>query len=233
MLSVLVAGCSEDRPERAVTVGEKDELAPDPDDPPASKDEPPDAAGDKLSQAQVERALLGIKEMPSGWAVSQPDQEEDDGQTVAEPRRCQELLDDLEQSDMEAEAKAEVEFEQGGSFGTFFSMSVESFENDSDADLESIASTMTKCPKFTTVEDGEKTKFTVSALSFPNLGEQTFALHMVAETGGFTIPLDMVIVVVGHNAVTFATGGFVGMRGEELEQLARKGMQRLGRAADS
>ena len=99
------------------------------------------------------------------------------------------------------------------------SQSIASYSQDNVGDgVKSIGQLLSKCPSFTSTVNSEMTKFTVSALSFPNLGDQTFATRMTGGTQSITATLDVVIVGVGHNMVSFVAGGLQPMNPADLRK---------------
>jgi hypothetical protein len=237
VLSASLAACGEDRPERAVTVEPQDDAAGDSGDAEADtgEDEPGNAAGDRLSQAQVDAALLRVQDMPSGW-TKEKNEPEDESDDKIEPARCQEVLDALDEGfDEDPAHEGEVNFSNGGPFGTMFNHSISTFEDEVDSDAtQKIADAFGSCPEFSSTDaEGTRTTFTVSPMSFANLGDQTLAFVLNADSDGFEISLNMAMVITGHNVSTFFSGGLTGASGSDLEKLARKGMKRLEVAASS
>lgn len=235
--ALLLGACGEDRPERAVTVEPQDETGSESADGSAEKiEEPGDAAGKRLTKKQIQAALLRVQDMPSGWAKepNEPEDEEDDGKI--EPARCQEVLDALDEGfEEEPAGEGEVTFSNGGAFGTLFNHSISTFEDEVDEDAaQKIADAFGSCPEFTEVDaEGTKSTYTVAPMSFANLGDQTLAFTLKADSDGFEVSLNMAMVMTGHNVSTFFSGGLTGSSGSELEKLARKGVRRLEMVASS
>ena len=174
-----------------------------------------------------------VQDMPSGW-TKQKDELDDDSEDTIEPQRCQEVIDALDEG-FEAEPvhEAESTFNKGGPFGTTSAHSILSYENEIDADTaQEIADAFGSCPEFSSTDsEGTRSKFTVSPMSFDNLGDQTLAFAMTVDSEGFEVTLNIAMVFVGHNLSTFFSGGLTGADGGELEKLARLGMKRLESAS--
>jgi hypothetical protein len=228
----LATGCSEERPDRAVTVEGGESTSADSEE---ENHAPEATAGDPLTEAQIKAALLTVQDMPTGWAGQKPEPEGDDNDVI-EPQECQAALDAIE--DMtggKPKAKGNAAFNKGGPFGVTIEQGIESYADEiPDGALQKVAATFSKCPEFTSTDaEGTKTEFTVSALSFPNLGDQTLALSLVGTSEGFTVYLNAVSVVMGHNTVGIVGGGLVGMNAEELETITRKAVEKVEKVARS
>lgn len=241
LVAVGLSSCGDDRPDRAITVdpshaGENNgPLGQNSEDETGdAADEPPEAAGAQLTDAQAKAAVLTIQDMPSGWS-QQPndDDDSDDEGSTYEPAECQEVIDALDEDDEDPVAEAEVTFNNGGPFGTTFNETVSSYAEEGDAEAaQKVADAFSKCPKFTeTAKDGTVSTYTVSPMSFPNLGDQTLAFAMTVESEGFTVNLNAVWIGIGHNAIALFNGGVTGASGADLEQFAHKAIARLEDAA--
>ncbi|HYG95076.1 MAG TPA: hypothetical protein VD859_15975 [Nocardioides sp.] len=232
LLIAPIAACSEERPDRAITVEDgdgADQRDAEPNGDPAEAEEPESAAGKQLTQQQAEAALLSVNELPSGWAGTPPE-EEDESEDTIEPERCQVVIDSLDKLGEEtAVAEADAEFNKGGAFGVQLSESISSYSDEVDPGwLESTADAFTECPQFTSTDSqGVISHVTVSPLSFANLGDQTVAFAMTYEQDDWTISVNIAMVAVGHNLVSLFSGGIAGSDGAELEQFGRKAIAKL------
>lgn len=229
---VLLAGCG-DSPERAVTVGETSAA----NEPAEATSAPPKAkgAGDELNAKQVKAALLTVTDMPTGWSATPNQDDAEDTNDTMEPASCQAMFDkmDADKGAAKPKAKAEASFAAGGALGTQFSMEVSSFEEDGQGDkVEEVAAALSKCSKITSTDSsGIKTEMELAGLSFPNLGDQTLAMRMNAQSDGIAVVADLVVVATGHNIVTFTAAGLQPMPGADLEKVARTGMVKVAKAA--
>jgi len=237
LLTVGTVACSDDRPDRAVTVDPSHDVdSGGPLGQNSSGDDaeaPADAAGAQLNDAQVKQALLTIKNMPSGYSQQPNDDSDDDSGSTYEPSRCQDVIDSLDEDDTDPVAEAEVTFNNDGAFGTNVNETVSSYADEADnQNVQKVADAFSDCPRFTeTAKDGTVSKYTISPMSFPNLGDQTLAFAMTYESEGFTVNINVAWIVMGHNAITILNGGITGASGTDLEQLARKAVARLEDAA--
>lgn len=225
MLAIVLAGCGQ-TPERAVTVGTASpaEAAPS-----ASAVEQPAGAGDQLDAAQVKKALLAVADLPTGWSAGEnADDSEDDTSTV-EPAACQTVFDEFDSAKgAKAAAEGMTTFNEGGDFGAELVQEISSYEKDGqDGKVQEVADALTKCSKMTIVDGSDRIPVTIAGLSFPNLGDQTLAMRMTAESGGIEVTIDAVFVAVGHNMVSYTASGLKPIPGAELEKVARAGMEKI------
>lgn len=230
---ITIVGCGNDRPERAVTVDPKDSAASSIE---GSGDEevevPTSSAGDQLTKEEIEAALLTVNDLPSGWAKS-PEEADDDSEDTIDPARCQDVINALDDDWSDAAARAEANFNKGGAFGTILSQTISSHAEEVDADaVQKIADAFSECPSFTSTDaDGEVSEVTVSPMSFANLGDQTLAVAMSFESSMFTVSVNIAYVVIGHNVLALINGGVGGADGAELEKIAKLAVSKLEDAA--
>lgn len=222
-------GCGGDRPERAVTVDPKDPATSSLEGSDAEEVEAPTSSSEeRLTKAQIDAALLTVNDLPSGWAES-PEEADDDSEDTIEPARCQDVMDALDDDSGDAAAEGEANFNKGGAFGTIMSETISSYAEEVDADVvQEIADAFAECPSFTSTDaEGEVTEVTVSPMSFANLGDQTLAVAMSFESSLFTVTVNVAYVVIGHNVLALINGGVGGADGAELEKLAKLAVSKL------
>lgn len=222
-------GCGDDRPERAVTVDPKDSAITSQEGSEVEEDEAPTSSAEaQLTKAQIDAALLTASDLPSGWAESPAEADEDSEDTI-EPTRCQDVIAALDVDSDDAAAEGEANFNKGGAFGTIMSETISSYADEVDADVvQKIADAFSECPSFTSTDaDGEVSQVTVSPMSFANLGDQTLAVAMSFESSMFTVSVNVAYVVIGHNVLALIHGGVGGSDGAELEKLAKLAVSKL------
>lgn len=233
-VALLLGGCSEERPERAVTVEPRDDDAQSSGVDVESGDDASDGElGEPLTREQIDAALLRVQDLPSGWS-KQKNEPDDESEDTIEPRRCQEVIEALDEGfEAEPAHEGETTFNKGGPFGTTFVHSIATYEEQIDPDAaQEIADAFGSCPEFTSTDaEGTKSDISVSPMSFDNLGDQTLAFAMTVNSEGFEVSLNIAMVFKGHNISTFFSGGITGADGAELEKLARSGMKRLESAS--
>ena len=236
MLAVVVAvvvagtGACGGPDDRAVTVNTGDGTSTQTNDNP-EVEPPDDPAGDELTQKQVNAALLTVPDLPSGWTLGEPsedDSDDSDDDKIA-PAKCGELVDAMSADKEEAAAEGERDFNKGGPFGTLMGVSISSYEDEVDSDkLTEIADVFGACSSFKgTDKEGVVTKYKVAPLSLANIGDKSLALTMTVESEGFTLPINIYFVVIGHNVMTFYNGGIAGADGADLETIGKLAIKRL------
>jgi hypothetical protein len=233
MLATAVSGCSEDRPERADTVtGATQETSPTS----GESAEAPEVAAGALTQAQVEAALLTLEDLPSGWSINTSSADFEESEDTTEPPECGVLFDSLDEAAMTPVAKAEAEF-TAGDLGPFLFHAVQSFEEDVAGHIESVTDVLNQCPEFSSTDAaGVRTEFSTAPLSFPNLGDQTWALRLQGSSQDIDIVFDVVSIALGQNLITLVAVGFQLLQpipGSELESAATTAVQKLEAAANT
>lgn len=207
-------------------------------DPPAasgaSSPEEEVEGGDKtLTAAQLKTALITVADLPTGYKVDPSPSDDDDDTTKSDNPACQKKFDDLDAEDEKDDSvEAEAKFE-GPGLGTVLQESLESYEDEDQIKdrFEEVASVLSDCPHFTTTDaKGEKLDYTISALSFPKLGDETLALGVSVKTPDITAVANIVVVRLGRN-VMFVTQGGLTADVAALEQASRKGLAKLAAAA--
>ncbi|MGN7246804.1 hypothetical protein ACTHQ1_03625 [Janibacter anophelis] len=224
----LVAGCGESPPERAGTVNESSAASQESDSQEAeTEDVKLDAVGRRLTTAEAESALPQVSSLPTGWSVdpenSLNDDSDDDSKATIEPEKCQDIIGDVDDKNDEPTGEASRTY-SAGMLGPFMSVEISSFAKEvPDDSFSKVLDALSKCPEYTSTEDGEATTFKTSSLSFPNLDEETAAFRMSATTAEMPVGVDMVAVRAGHNVLTisYTTIGAGGGSGDALEKLAR------------
>lgn len=180
-----------------------------------------------LTQAQLEAALLTVQELPTGYkqGTVTPD---DDSPTQSDNPECAERFKKIDEEPSQQVAKAEAAFE-GSGLGTILEQTLASFEDEdfvSDR-LAEFTTLFSDCPSFSiTDEAGETSTVTISALSFPKLGDETVAFAAGIETADFNLTLNVAAIRVGSSLQTISQGG-LSASAADLEQAARTGTEKL------
>lgn len=225
----MLTGCGSDAPpERAGTVKESSDDVGQAAAAEGSEDSGVelDAVGRELTDAQAKAALPAVSALPTGWSVdpenSLNDESEEDSEATIEPAKCQAIMDDLG-DDKEPTGKASRTY-TAGMVGPFMGVEISSFADEiPDDSFEKILDALSSCPEITSTEDGVKTTFKTSSLSFPNLGEESAAIRMAATTDGMPVGLDIAFIRAGHTMVTVsqASVGAASGSADALEKVAR------------
>ncbi|MCY7365958.1 MAG: hypothetical protein LH469_11715 [Frankiaceae bacterium] len=109
---------------------------------------------------------------------------------------------------------------------------LESYEDEDTVEdrFDDVVAVLSDCPTFSsTDETGAKTDFTLAALSFPKLGDDTVALAITGTTPDFTIKINVAIVRLGRNVMSVTQGGLTA-DAAVLEQASRTGLDKLAAA---
>ncbi len=235
--ALLLAGCA-DSPDRAQTIGGSGSGTSTAAS--SSSQAKPARAGDELTAAQAKKALLDVSDMPTGWSPVPASPSSSSSSSSAsssgtiKPASCQKLFDEMDNdSGPEAKVSQEVSFTSGGALGSQLTETVSSFEaGDQQDKVGRLADLLTSCPTITTVDSGEKTKLTLTGLSFPNLGDQTLAFRAASTVQGIDVTLDAVFVATDHNVVSITVGGLKSVDGAELEKIVRAGVAKVAAVAE-
>jgi hypothetical protein len=225
-----LAGCTES--ERAVTVSAPSTAGSAPTSADSSGAR---AAGDVLTAAAAKAALPEVGELPTGWSTD-PDQtvtknKGDAGKETVQPQRCEVVFEGLRaNAEIKESVRVAADFTAGG-FGPFLGVTIKSFPEEFDTStFADLTSGLSECPKFTTTKGKERTSFTASALSFPKLGDATYAVRFKATTDGITAGYDVVGIAIGHNLIQIgqvAVGGPADAK--VMEAVARGVLERIGK----
>lgn len=185
-----------------------------------------------LTEAQLKAALITVADVPTGYKAMPPSLTQDDSRAFA-PGSCGARFQALSSKhNSDAGPKAQEAKFQGPGLGTLLSESADSYKSASDikARANQFVAVVNDCPNFTTTNaKGEKVDFTLSALSFPKLGDQTVSFGLSGKTSTLTVQLDVVFVRVGNSAAFFQQGGLA-TDAAALESGARAGVAKLQKA---
>lgn len=210
--------------DRALTVSGPTASAPPNGDADGQPDAPP--------AADAQAALLTLDDLPAGWSV---DPEDSDGAfglggsgvtpDGSESGECARVAHEL--NDQKPIAEAETAFTAGG-FGPYLTHTVSFFDQDTAPLVERLATVLGGCPEALS-EQNENPSFDyrMQPLSFPDLGDRTAAVRLVAASGGTTATFDFVVVAVGRAISILFAGGSDTLDGSELERLARLSVDRI------
>lgn len=148
--------------------------------------------GSDASEEDLTGALLIVEDMPAGWSIEE-DAGDDDGDVVGQfcnVAPVNELID--------ADAEAERRFTAGES-GPFFTqlLTAMEYESDAEAGMDRIREAL-GCGEWTDAE--ADTTWTISEISFPDLGEETAAYRFSTTNGSSS---------TNGNVVAIRDGGVV------------------------
>lgn len=186
-----------------------------------------------LSEDQIEKALLTVKDLPDGWSVS-PAPDPAGGSEVRRDSSypaCKKLTKTLD-DDISASGTGDVYFSRSEN-GPFLSQSVLSRpKREVVKEMKSLRKVLADCPSYTETAQGMTITYQPSSMAFPKLGDDTVALRLRSSSGGQVIDVPMVIIRVGRTLVmlaSFEVGG--SMSPQEFEAVARTAVKKAKAAA--
>jgi len=140
----------------------------------------------------LQAVLVRLEELPPGWTVAPPDEDDAD-----EP----DDMDCFEQAagqNFDEDADAEVSYQQS-EMGPFLASALHEAGSTDDAQalVDLVAKGLQGCQGFTeTDDDGTETTWSVAPLSFPDLGDGTFAARVSTMTFFGPFAIDIVVTRV-------------------------------------
>lgn len=163
--------------------------------------------------ADLSSKLLTVEDLPTGWSI---------GETDDSPSNdCGSDL--ISSSPVE---RATVTFVQGGGFGPVLVEVLARFD-DGDQAFDQMRKIMGACPTTTSTDgSGNTVTYTYSSLSFPKIGDATFASH-VAVSGTFPYAGNIVIVREGDVLAMIVHAGLVAVDAKETEGFVREAASKV------
>jgi hypothetical protein len=147
-----------------------------------------------VTAAALNAALLTLQEMPSGWTTEPPSSDDDDSERICNipPSRPRRL------------ARAEVNFTKSD-LGPFFNELINAYERGAAKPLfDDAVQILQTCREWKTMLDGAPVTVKVSPLSFPRVGEQSYAYRATFDSASFPFQVDAVYVRAGDIILVFA-----------------------------
>lgn len=177
---------------------------------------------DEIAEGLSE-ALLTLEDMPTGWTVSPPDEdEEDDGDDICGIASGQFAED--------AAARETSDF-QKSELGPLLNHTIDFFpDGDAKRVMAEFGDALGSCTEWTDIdEDGTETTWRLSPLSFPKIGDETFAFRMSTVTFLGAFELDWILWRRGDVVDVIAHGviGFEGIDSEQTEAFVRQADEKL------
>lgn len=194
------------------------------DDDTTSPEEEPAASGD------LDDLVLTLDDMPSGWTTAPELSEGDDDDTAgSDTSFCG--VDDAELDiDDEATRSAEAAFKESD-FGPFVLHAIGEVPDPAVAEqaLDTMLDAASQCEEWTETDDeGAEITYSISPLSFDNVGDDTIAFRMSADTEMMPLTIDMVMWKQGSYlslVSVFGVGG--GSDADLLTELVEEAAGRL------
>lgn len=177
--------------------------------------EPADSATE--NDPQLMDAIVSLDDLPSGWSVwvdeDDDDDSDDEGFCGSPP------FEGLLESGDDA-PKAEAQFQEDD-FGPFLWQGIVYVsERDADTIMDVLRDSF-NCDTWTqTDDDGTQITWTIAEMSFSDVGDDTFARKLSAESGGFPFTGDFVAVRDGGFAFIIFHFGIGGVDSELTQSIA-------------
>ena len=216
----------------------------DSDDDKASTTETTKKSESSSGSGDLESKLLSASDLPTGFSQTSDDSD-DESETPedeeSEDQFCKELNDFDKNYKADNEEQRDFQKgEPGPEGGAFLTESLEEYNEASKAEdaMNAFKDAMSKCKTFeTAVDDSDPSAGTMkgsfSALSFPKLGDDTFASHMSAtqSAAGIEVVLGGDFVAVRKSKIVVLIFGLAfgktTITTEQLEGIARKAVAKV------
>lgn len=217
LAAVLLAGCSDDGPERANNAADvKPAVTTEP-----SAADVPAGSGKTLSKKRTKAALLTEGDLPTGWDA---EKKVEDSRTTTEPAQCAAVFNALDKAASPV-SKAQIRFSQGPQLVTH---SIVSFKKDTEGLVADTGEAFSKCSTFTSIDaSGTRSEAKLSPLPFPNLGDRTLAVRVSAAGDGENVVSDVILIAVGHNVIGLFATGPLPVPASTLTAMARRSVAKL------
>lgn len=219
-VTMLLSGCGSDEPS---TSGAAESA------PAAPTQAAPAPEAEPLTKAELQAALVTLEDLPAGYT---PDEvsEDDDGEFEAADPACQERYDLLSDYGDDALVEAEVAFAQEPATTIEHGWGVyEASQEELSAQFAELESLVSECPESQIIStDGTPPlDLRLKPISFPDLGDDSFAMTGEVEAEGITVGLVFAFVRVGNNIQYIGQGGLGDSDPELVAKVAALGVERL------
>jgi hypothetical protein len=218
-VSLLLTACGSDGPESNAEAGnagaEQSAAAPAP---------------EPLTQAELQAALVTLDDLPTGYSPDEVSEDDDDTEFESENPECQDRYDLLEDFGDDADVEAEVAFAQEPATSLEQSWGAYSASGEElSAQLAAIESVVTECSqgRILSTDGTPPLDVTFTPISFPQLGDDSFAMNGKVSSDGITVALTFAFVRVGQNVQAVFQGGLGQSDPELVAKVARLGVERL------
>lgn len=158
-------------------------------------------AREAVPASSMDSVVITLQDLPTGWTASPPEAQAPQDEEFCEGQDPFDAVEPVEE--------AESAFEQGA-FGPFLSSIAGRYASADDAQqvLDALAHAVDQCQTFTEIDDdGTETTYRFTALSFPNVGDDTYAARMSATTPVGPLALDFAFARQGQAVAGIINGG--------------------------
>jgi predicted small secreted protein len=176
----------------------------------------------RLTEEQLRAALLTINDMPTGFTLDATNKKDSNSNFQG----CEQLAGLEQRSD--TENGIDVSFTKGG-FGPFVSESLgQKTEQGAKDALDKFANAFSACKTVRSIgSDGKAIELKLSPLSFPKLGDDTFALRMSGDAEGITVGFDVVVIRRSGVMILILNAGIGSPDSAITETVARKALEKV------
>ncbi len=166
---------------------------------------------------QLQGALLSLDDMPTGWTTSTGSSDDSSG-----PFFC-----GVPPADQFQQTKTSANF-QKSQLGPYVTEALGAFaDGKSKAWMEALQKRLS-CTTWTdTDSSGTKTTYQLAPLSFPKIGDQTFAFRMTVSTSLFNAESDFVFIRAGDVVIEVGNIGVGSVDSDLTATLAQKALDKL------
>lgn len=187
-----------------------------------------------LTEAQIEKALLTVKDLPDGWSLSPPPAPAGGSEVRRDSSHpaCKRLTETLDGAHISESGTGDVYFSRSEN-GPFLSQSVLSRpKREVTKEMKSLRKVLENCPSYTETAQGMTITYQPSAMPFPQVGDDAVAMRLRSSSGGQVIDVPMVVIRVGRTLVMLASYEIGGsMTPQEFEAVARTAVKKAKKAA--
>lgn len=182
------------------------------------------ATDSPIDPGALAKAVLTIDDIPTGYTVSEPGDSSDDDDICG-----------VSEALKEPKNRADATFGQS-TFGPFIIQRIDLFNSRADAGtvLDGIRDSFKKCGASWSNTETPPTTWNISALNFPRLGDETFAVRMTANNVPFfgTAQVDYVYIRRGPalTGLAWAAIGPAAAIPSPLEAVAKKADEKIAKA---
>jgi hypothetical protein len=185
---MVAAGCGDTGHDRAGTVGQ-----------PGAHGGSQQPSAHEFPAAKVKDALLTVSDLPTGWSTK-PDRSSSTRDDSGDYAQCPKYAAVIKKANATDHISVRFTSPSGSTVEEAIQPLTESAAREL---LTEFADALTACKKVTTkTDDGVPFELYLTALSFPKLADDTFALRVTATVSGITINIDMVLIRRGGVLIT-------------------------------
>jgi hypothetical protein len=217
--SLLLTACGSDEPAGAPDTGNA-----------GAEQTTPSPEPEPLTQAELQSALVTLDDLPTGYSPDEVSEDDDGTEFESENPECQERYDLLEDFGDEADVEAKVAFAQEPATSIEHSWGAYSTsEEELSEQLAAIESVVTQCAqgRILSTDGTPALEVTFTSISFPQLGDDSFAMNGKVSADGITVALTFAFVRVGQNVQAVFQGGLGPSDPELVAKVAQLGVERL------